>query len=89
VILNRDPGFINYVLREHHPTIRNLRFISRGARLFGNGLVFQTAIIAPATAAYPTRIPYQNATRIVWIIIRTIESALTSFPRVGTSTFIR
>jgi cytochrome P450 len=82
LILTEDPGFINYVLREHHTNYKKSEMSSgRGARLFGNGLVFsngdywlrQRRLIQPG---FHTK----RLQGLYGIIFRTIGESLAAFP---------
>lgn len=82
LILTEDPGFINYVLRERHTNYKKSEMSSgRGARLFGNGLVFsngdywlrQRRLIQPG---FHTK----RLQGLYGIMVRTIDKALASIP---------
>jgi cytochrome P450 len=85
LILTEDPGFINYVLRERHTNYRKSEMSSgRGARLFGNGLVFsngdywlrQRRLIQPG---FHTR----RLQGLYAILNRMIDEAIAAFPAGG------
>jgi cytochrome P450 len=82
LILTQDPGFINHVLREHHTNYKKSEMSSgRGARLFGNGLVFsngdywlrQRRLIQPGFHSKRLQGLYE-------IIVRAIDDSLSVFP---------
>ncbi|HXB09592.1 MAG TPA: cytochrome P450 [Puia sp.] len=82
LLLTQDPGFINHVLRERHTNYRKSEMTAgRGARLFGNGLVFsngdywlqQRRLIQPGFHTKRLQGLYE-------IIGRTVANSLAAFP---------
>src|SRR5580700_2029652 len=81
-ILTQDPGLINYVLRENHSNYQKSPLTAaRGARLFGNGLLFsngdywlrQRRMIQPSFHLKKIQGLYE-------IVVKTTEEFLASFP---------
>jgi cytochrome P450 len=81
-ILTQDPGLINYVLRENHTNYQKSALTSsRGARLFGNGLLFsngdywlrQRRMIQPSFHLKKIQGLYE-------IVVKTTEEFLAAFP---------
>ncbi|HEV3224783.1 MAG TPA: cytochrome P450 [Puia sp.] len=84
-ILTQDPGLINYVLRENHTNYQKSPLTSvRGARIFGNGLLFsngdywlrQRRLIQPS-------FHHKKLQGLYEIIVKSIVEFLSSFPEGG------
>jgi len=82
VIVTRDAGFVNYVLRENHTNYHKSEFTSdKAARLFGNGLLFsngdywlrQRRLIQPGFHSKRLQGLYD-------IVAGTVDEYLTTFP---------
>lgn len=82
VIVTRDAGFINHVLRENHTNYHKSEFTSdRAGRLFGNGLLFsngdywlrQRRLIQPGFHSRRLQGLYD-------IVAGTVDECLTTFP---------